>query len=68
MKDIPVFTTEYGVASLFLREIPYRSRAHIKIQSSQEPEKLLEECISFAECAAQNGSMRRDMSISNSIL
>lgn len=53
MKDIPMFTTEYGVASLFLREIPYRGRAHIKIQSSLNPEKLLEECISFCRmCGA----------------
>ncbi len=54
MKDIPMFTSEYGAASLFLREIPYRGRAHIKIQSSQEPEKLLEECISFCRmCGAE---------------
>ena len=54
MKDIPVFDTEHGVASLFLREIPYRGRAHIKIQSSQEPEKLLEECIAFCRmCGAE---------------
>ena len=53
MKDMPMFTTEYGVASLFLREIPYRGRAHIKIQSSLEPEKLLEECLSFCRmCGA----------------
>lgn len=47
MKDFPVFTTEYGVASLILKEVPYRKEAYIVIQSSQEPEKLLEECISF---------------------
>lgn len=54
MKDIPVFDTEFGVASLFLREIPYRKRAHIKIQSSLEPEKLLAECIAFCRmCGAE---------------
>ena len=54
MKDIPMFTSEYGVASLFLREIPYRGRAHIKIQSSLDPEKLLEECVSFCRmCGAE---------------
>ena len=54
MKDMPMFTTQYGVASLFLREIPYRGRAHIKIQSSLDPEKLLEECISFCRvCGAE---------------
>ena len=54
MTDIPVFDTENGIASLFLREIPYRQRAHIKIQSSQDPEKLLEECIAFCRmCGAE---------------
>ena len=54
MKDMPMFTTEYGVASLFLREITYRGRAHIKIQSSLEPKLLLEECISFCRlCGAE---------------
>lgn len=54
MKDLPMFTTQYGVASLFLREIPYRSRAHIKIQSSLDPEKLLEECVAFCRmCGAE---------------
>lgn len=49
-----MFTTEYGVASLFLKEIPYRGRAHIKIQSSLDPEKLLEECIGFCRaCGAE---------------
>ena len=47
MKDFPMFTTEYGVASLVLKEVPYRQEAYIIIQSSEEPEKLLEECISF---------------------
>lgn len=47
MKDFPVFTTEYGVASLVLKEVPYRQEAYIIIQSALEPEKLLEECISF---------------------
>lgn len=54
MRDIPMFTSEFGVASLFLREVSYRGRAHIKIQSSLEPEKLLEECISFCRaCGAE---------------
>lgn len=54
MKDIPLFTTEYGVASLTLREIPYRQRAYIKIQTASDPEKLLEECIGFCRaCGAE---------------
>lgn len=47
MKDFPMFTTEYGVASLVLKEVPYRQEAYIIIQSSEEPDKLLQECISF---------------------
>lgn len=54
MKDIPVFTTEHGAASLFLREIPYRKRAHIKLQDSLDPEKLLDECVAFCRaCGAE---------------
>ena len=47
MRDFPMFTTEFGVASLVLREIPYRQEAFILIQSTQQPEELLQECISF---------------------
>ncbi len=54
MKDMPFFTTEHGVASLFLREIPYRHRAHIKIRATQEPDALLQECIAFCRaCGAE---------------
>lgn len=54
MKDIPIFTTEYGVASLALKEIPYKATAYVKILDSQEPEKLLEECVSFCRmCGAE---------------
>ena len=47
MKNIPVFTTQYGVASLIFEQIPYRAEAYIKIQDSNETEKLLEECRDF---------------------
>ena len=54
MRDIPVFTTEYGVASLALREIPYRQEAYICIQSSCQPEQLLAECVGFCRaCGAE---------------
>ena len=54
MKDFPIFTTEYGVASLVLREIPYRKEAYITIQDAAEPELLLQECISFCRiCGAE---------------
>ncbi|MBO4938860.1 MAG: hypothetical protein J6C98_07670 [Oscillospiraceae bacterium] len=54
MKDFPVFTTQYGVASLFLKEIPYKQTAYIRIRSSEQPEELLRECISFCRiCGAE---------------
>ena len=54
MRDIPVFTTEYGVASLALREIPYRQEAYICIQSSCQPEEPLAECVGFCKaCGAE---------------
>ena len=51
MLDIPMFTTENGAASLILKEIPYSEAAYIKIHSSQAPEALLEECVSFCRMA-----------------
>jgi len=51
MKNIPVFTTENGAASLVLKEIPYYGAAYIKIQSTLEPEKLMEECVAFCKMA-----------------
>ncbi|MBO5892050.1 MAG: hypothetical protein J6Q30_04980 [Oscillospiraceae bacterium] len=54
MKDIPVFTTEYGVASLILAQIPYREEGYIHVQSSLEPKLLLEECAQFLRaCGAE---------------
>lgn len=54
MKDFPVFPTQHGAASLILKEIPYRGEAYIRIQSSQEPQALLEECVGFClACGAE---------------
>ena len=54
MKDFPMFTTEFGVASLILKEIPYRGEAYIVIQDTQQPEELLAECASFCRiCGAE---------------
>jgi hypothetical protein len=51
MRDIPVFTTENGVASLALKEIPYKGTAYITIQDSQQPAQLLRECVDFCKMA-----------------
>ena len=54
MKNIPMFTTENGAASLFLQEIPYCRRAHIKLRATQSPAALLDECVSFCRaCGAE---------------
>ena len=54
MKDIPAFATENGVASLILKEIPYRGEAYIHINYSLSPEVLLKECVEFCTmCGAE---------------
>lgn len=49
MKDIPMFTTEYGVASLAFKEIPYRGQAYVRVLDVQpgQMKELMAECVSF---------------------
>lgn len=47
MRDIPAFTTDNGVASLTLSEIPYKQAAYIRIHDSCEVELFLKECCDF---------------------
>ena len=55
MKDLPLFTTEHGVASLVLKEIPYQKTAYIILRDSLEPEALLKECADFCRvCGAES--------------
>lgn len=51
MKDFPMFDTEYGIASLVLKEIPYKGIAYIIFRDVWEPEGLLKECVSFCRMA-----------------
>ena len=53
MRDFPVFATDFGVASLILKEIPYREEAYITIQDVQPDglKELLKECVSFCRMA-----------------
>ena len=53
MRDFPIFTTEYGVASLFLKEIPYKNEAYIRIRDVQSGflKEHLAECVSFCRMA-----------------
>ncbi len=53
MKDIPMFTTDYGVASLMLAEIPYKQVAFVHVQDVQKGrlKEHLEECVGFCRAA-----------------
>ena len=53
MRDFPIFTTDYGVSSLILREIPYKKEAYIRILDAQPDgfDDHLAECISFCRMA-----------------
>ena len=49
MKDFPVFTTEYGLSSLILKEVPYRGVAFLHVREVQpgQFQPHLQECVSF---------------------
>lgn len=51
MRDFPFFTTQHGVASLTLREIPYKGIAYVRLQKTQDPALLLNDCLEFCEAA-----------------
>ncbi len=51
MRNLPFFTTQLGVASLTLCEIPYTQKAYIRIQDTQHPKAFLQECIDFCKAA-----------------
>lgn len=53
MRDFPFFTTEFGVSSLVLKEIPYRKEAYIRIRDVRPEfvEEHLRECVQFCRLA-----------------
>lgn len=53
MKDIPIFTGQYGVGSLILREIPYKQCAYVLVRSAWDGHmrEFLEECSGFCRAA-----------------
>lgn len=56
MRDFPVFTTEHGVSSLVLKEIPYKKHAYIRIHDVDDAyfTEHLRECVSFCRmCGAE---------------
>ena len=51
MRDIPVFVTENGAASLILKRIPYTKEAYVEIRDSASGEQLIKECSDFCRMA-----------------
>lgn len=51
MRNIPMFATDLGVASLVLEEIPYKKEAYISIRSTERPKEFLDECVAFCRAA-----------------
>ncbi len=51
MQNLPLFTTENGVASLVLREIPYTKTAYICIRDTQNARQFIDECAQFCRAA-----------------
>lgn len=52
MKDIPIFTSTEGIASLILREIPASREAYVLIRGVfTESERLMSECEQFCRLA-----------------
>ena len=49
MRDFPMFTTENGVGSLVLKEIPYSGIAYVTILDSSFPTEFLHECTEFCK-------------------
>lgn len=51
MKNIPVFTTENGIASIILEEISFNQSAYIRIQTYSDAKALLKDCVDFCKAA-----------------
>lgn len=57
MKNIPIFTTEYGTASLILREIPYQKTAYVANPSAL-PGRLSDLALACGEFCRAAGAER----------
>lgn len=53
MQNFPLFSTQFGVSSLVLKEIPYRKSAYITLREVQPDgfEAHLKECVDFCRMA-----------------
>ena len=51
MRDIPMFTTENGIATLVLKKIPYTKEAFVRVLDSQSCSEFLKECVEVCRMA-----------------
>ena len=51
MRDLPVFSTQFGVASLVFSQIPYTKTAYIRIQDTREAKDFMTECVTICQMA-----------------
>ena len=55
MNNIPVFLSQWGTATLILREIPYKKTAYILLRTITDLDLLTQECAAFCrECGAED--------------
>lgn len=55
MNNIPVFLSQWGTATLILREIPYKKTAYILLRTVADLDLLVQECAAFCrECGAED--------------
>lgn len=54
MRNIPFFTTENGVATLVLKEIPYKGEGYILVHGANKMEALLAECAELLRACGAN--------------
>ena len=61
MKNIPVFLSTGGTASLILKEIPHRGIAYVLLRTVRDLSVLLEECAGFCRsCGAERVFVSRE--------
>lgn len=51
MRDIPMFCTDLGVASLVLKNVPYTKEAYIHFRDAEDKKGFLKECCDFCVAA-----------------
>lgn len=67
MRNIPFFTTENGVATLVLKEIPYKGEGYILVHGANKMEALLAECAELLRACGANRIFARGEGLSENL-